>query len=378
MGWSYHRKNLRSPLRSIDYITYYDLYGGIYQSQVIDVVEKLNKDFDVEVSLKAFVPIKLWRSQGKLIKSHFPKAKVYPILGRIDSFSRTSILLRKSNRSAICRGPLAYKLARGRYSKMIYDGRAAVRAEVEEYDVAGSKQIGDLLIRAEEIAVTESNACIAVSNQLVNYWNDELNLKFDKDKVVIIPCTLSNYMDDQMSLTEKNDDIKIVYSGGTGPWQSFGLVTDLLGKALKEQQNLKVLFLTKDHEKIGGLVEQFPSRVERKWLNHDEVNRVLYQCDYGMLIRDNSWTNKVASPVKFAEYLNAGLKVLISEELGDYSSEVQEYDLGVIVSDKIPVLEKPVVEEKKRIREYCRQNLTKNAKVISSSYLQLLSLISDE
>ncbi len=55
-------------------------------------------------------------------------------------------------------------------------------------------------------------------------------------------------------------------------------------------------------------------------------------CDYGLLLREKSITNKVASPVKFAEYLYAGLRVLISPEIGDYSEMVSYYNLGHVVN----------------------------------------------
>ncbi len=41
----------------------------------------------------------------------------------------------------------------------------------------------------------------------------------------------------------------------------------------------------------------------------------LAAADYGLLLRDGSVVNRVASPVKFAEYLAAGVPVMISESL---------------------------------------------------------------
>jgi hypothetical protein len=64
------------------------------------------------------------------------------------------------------------------------------------------------------------------------------------------------------------------------------------------------------------------------------VNKYLCASDYGILLRENSITNQVASPVKFAEYLSAGLKILISENLGDYSEFVTKNKCGTIISGK--------------------------------------------
>ena len=52
------------------------------------------------------------------------------------------------------------------------------------------------------------------------------------------------------------------------------------------------------------------------------------------MYRDQSTTNRVAAPTKFAEYLSAGLKVLISKDLGDYSSFVLKHNCGTIIHDE--------------------------------------------
>ena len=48
-------------------------------------------------------------------------------------------------------------------------------------------------------------------------------------------------------------------------------------------------------------------------------------------MRHDSITNRVSSPVKFGEYLQAGLKILISNHIGDYSRLVQENKLGLVI-----------------------------------------------
>jgi glycosyltransferase involved in cell wall biosynthesis len=41
--------------------------------------------------------------------------------------------------------------------------------------------------------------------------------------------------------------------------------------------------------------------------------------------------NRVASPVKFAEYLHAGLPVVLTRGIGDASGWVREHGLGVVL-----------------------------------------------
>ena len=80
----------------------------------------------------------------------------------------------------------------GNFRKVVYDGRAAVKAEVEEYDVTGgNKLLGLDFIEAEKEAVLKSDFRIAVSNKLVEYWNAEFN--YSSNNHVVIPCTLTSF-----------------------------------------------------------------------------------------------------------------------------------------------------------------------------------------
>lgn len=63
----------------------------------------------------------------------------------------------------------------------------------------------------------------------------------------------------------------------------------------------------------------------------DEVPACLAAADVGVLLREDSPVNRVASPVKFAEYLAAGLPVLLSDHIGDSSDLVRRERVGLVV-----------------------------------------------
>lgn len=360
--------------KNIHYITYNDTYSGIYQSQVIDVVKHLNQNFDVSVKLIAFVPVRLWKEQKKVIKSMLPQATVFPILGSLDQVKRTSNLFRfiREKKSAICRGPLAFCAAQDYFDKVVYDGRAAVEAEVKEYNVAGNEKLNQLFIDAEKIAITKANYFISVSQKLIEYWESKLEKPISNEKYSIIPCTLTSQQNSiDNDVVSKN--VKVVYAGGTGAWQSFGKVVGLLDELMDKQKDLEVLFLTKENADLTKLIEKYPNRCQRKWVAHNQVYQELSSCDYGILLRDDMVTNKVASPVKFAEYLNAGLKVLISPNIGDFSRFSIQYNCGLIIEDELPLLSKVLPEEKKHFKKLCQQQFYKKAPIIEKAYTQLLS-----
>lgn len=120
--------------------------------------------------------------------------------------------------------------------------------------------------------------------------------------------------------------------------------------------------------------KQFPDQVSNKWLKHHEVQKVLAACDYGILFRENSVTNQVASPTKFAEYLSAGLPVIISENLGDYTEFVLAEKCGMVVSENDEIiLTQQTTEEKQRMIQLAIRHFTKQAN--RKNYETLLQFI---
>ena len=54
--------------------------------------------------------------------------------------------------------------------------------------------------------------------------------------------------------------------------------------------------------------------------------------DIAFLLRDDRDLNKVASPVKFAEYIASGLSVIGSPCIGDISKQISENNIGILIS----------------------------------------------
>lgn len=66
-----------------------------------------------------------------------------------------------------------------------------------------------------------------------------------------------------------------------------------------------------------------------------EINAFLNAADLGIILRDDVATNRVSSPTKLAEYLLAGLPVLTSDHIGDYSDFIRANGLGVVVRNDV-------------------------------------------
>ena len=93
------------------------------------------------------------------------------------------------------------------------------------------------------------------------------------------------------------------------------------------------------------------------------------------MLREQSDTNKVASPVKFAEYLYAGLPVLITENLGDFSNYVIENDCGFIIKESHTdwsLLKKMDVRTKEKCFLLAKRDFMKESEKNTYSYQKLL------
>ena len=364
------------------YFTYGEPPSGVYSSQVCDVVNFLRKEHQAPIRLVAIISIHDFKKSKSQIKKQCPDAIVVPALPkavywRFNVLTLWFICLFFRPRTIIARNVIAANMAIKvkRFSsvrKICFDGRGAIAAEWHEYDVQVDPSWKNEIESLEMNAVLNSDFRIAVSQKLIEYWKEKYS--YQGENQVVIPCTLSEgfipALAEQQSIHQKrselgmlDSDILFAYSGSTAGWQSFSLLAAFLQPLLRSQPTHKVLFLAKEEDSINQLKKEFPGQVHQRWLAHSEVKNYLNACDYGILIREESVTNRVASPTKFAEYLSAGLPVIISEKLGDYSDFAVEHQCGYNLSDaiKLSLFSKPTNSEKLRIMKLVEEHFTKQA-----------------
>lgn len=365
------------------YLTYAEPPSGVYSSQVTDVIRFINSRLNGNIRLVAFISLHDFTGSKAKIKKELPDAIVLPALPKAAFWKFNAIVfwllcifLRPT--AVIARNVIAANIAlkARRFTgiqKVCFDGRGAIAAEWHEYDVTVVENWKKNIHALESRAVMEADFRIAVTEKLIDYWHDRYG--YSEGKHVVIPCTLNssfkahvpNDMEKKtarLSMGLSEDDIVLAYSGSVAGWQSFPELYKYLGPFLTASKNHKIIFLAREEENITRLEKEFPGQVIRKWVSHHEVPSVLAACDTGILIREKSITNKVASPTKFAEYLSAGLPVLISEEVGDYTDFVKAHECGMIANGHgIPPLSPSTYETRARMIELVKKNFTKDAQL---------------
>ena len=370
------------------YLTYADQPSGVYSSQVIDVCNFLNESHNAQIRLVSFISLHSFSKNRQKIKQEMPSAIVLPMLPRMTSFGFNTlmlffVLLMLNQRSVIARNVLATKLVLRLKSflklKVCFDGRGAIAAEWNEYQVVPIQEWKTNIHTWEKSVVLNADFRIAVSEELVKYWN--VRYGYNENNHVVIPCTLNTGFRPEMLKQEeiekerqkmnfKPDDIVLVYSGSTAGWQSFDLLQGFLQKNLSENKNVKVLFLSEKDKNVDQLKIVFPDKIFQTFVKHSEVSRILKSCDIGILIREKSVTNQVASPTKFAEYLSAGLPVIISEGIGDYTSFVQQNDCGWVLDKTSLQLNRLEISARNRLLQLVIDNFTKKSH--NASYTNLI------
>jgi len=156
----------------------------------------------------------------------------------------------------------------------------------------------------------------------------------------------------------------LVYAGSTHRWQKIDDVFQLAGIMQKLIPKFHLLVLSRSAKQMEQIADEhsFPlDKLTVKSLSHDQMHIHLAAADVSVLLRENNLVNKVASPIKFAEYLAAGLPVILTDCIGDTAALIHEQEVGYLIHQ----LDLPTYEQVTRqvqqtnftqeLRERCNQ-----------------------
>jgi glycosyltransferase involved in cell wall biosynthesis len=249
-----------------------------------------------------------------------------------------------------CRGSamtyLALQARNRRRHRIIFDCRGLEHAEML---ARGGPDVSPALLdsRAQALltrihyATGHSDAVICVSQQMADWMQTHAFL--DASRTVVLPCAVdyrifaSSDADRQKIRASLGVPNRLVvsYCGSAEAWQCpdqcieiFKLIRGICAKAF-------FLCLTTQPVAMQARLRNAALASDDFHVTHappEEVPAFLAAADVGLLIRQPSLLNRVASPVKFAEYLASGSPVLLSPGIGDYSDLVERESVGHVVS----------------------------------------------
>jgi len=380
-----------SKTSEILFITYNESYSGIYQSQIIDVARHLEKNSFVKTKIICLAPIKLYFQFRKKFKSVDSKIIVLPSFPKMLWWKFNTIMLQiyllfSKPAAVIARNPIATNIAlelkkKGCVASVCFDARGAFSDEFKEY-LTENTQLQQLAFELEKNALLKSDFSIIVSNKLLEHYKNIYH--YNSLKNVIIPTTLDNSFNKvlpnvaQIKGSRKKFNIPenaivISFSAGNADWQSFKNIDNFYIEQIAKNKNIYALLLTKVDISSWDLPKKFPNSYLQTFVKHNEVFELLSLSDYGLLLRDNSITNNVASPTKCAEYLACGLPIIISEKIGDYSDFILKNNLGFIYKNQVLSLTATSKESRELMQNFAKANFYKDSIIIKEKYNTLLS-----
>ncbi len=140
---------------------------------------------------------------------------------------------------------------------------------------------------------------------------------------------------------EKDDVLLVFSSGGIAQWQDNEIL-----KAFT-RNGIKLLNLSKREIQHENVINKF--------VDYYEIPDYLNAADIAVLWRGESVVNKVASPVKFSEYLSCGLPVVTNDSIDLVKDVVEENEVGLIL-DTIDQFNEEIVAQALKInREHINQ-----------------------
>jgi glycosyltransferase involved in cell wall biosynthesis len=264
--------------------------------------------------------------------------------------------------------------------KVIYDNRGIPG---EETKVTGFNPQSFVYRKIEYSLLRLVDTIVVVSKPFKTYLVENYSIKNLSEKIEVIEngfspdrINFSERLRKSRRIEEKIDDkIVMVYSGSLSKWQMFEKICDAFILLHSIESKAFFLILSPDEDRVKEILstKMINSENYRVYnITNNQLGEYLILGDFGTLFREKLLLNKVAAPIKFAEYLAAGLPVLLTEEIGDTEAFCNEGRYGVVIEnlnkDLLPSLIKMLeLISEKEIHGECAELAQRELSVVSAA-----------
>ncbi len=144
---------------------------------------------------------------------------------------------------------------------------------------------------------------------------------------------------------KENEKLLVFSSGGESLWQNNQEIIKIANKGFKVLNLSKVIV---NH-----------TNVITKYVKYDEVSDYMSAANVALIFREKNIVNKVASPVKFSEYLCSGLPVISNKNVDVIKQCIENTGFGLLIDSMdeitLEVLDKLCALSRDKISEYGRK-----------------------
>ena len=218
------------------------------------------------------------------------------------------------------------KMIRSRDIRIIYDFRGLIS---EESFIRNKSNFRKYFLQSiERFVYKNADEVHCVSKKFKNFLIERYGFR----EIVVIPCCSPKYSGRKVE--KPIHEVKFVYVGSMAKWQNFSGVVDYYKKVENRYVTTSLRVITRERDEAQTILKsRAVKNYELLTLPHDQVIENISDCHFGFILREISMINLVSSPIKFLEYLQAGVAPVISSGIGDYSELVAKERIGIVVPD---------------------------------------------
>ena len=352
-----------------------DLFSNRYRKNTFKIIRKLKKKYNVYL-----IPSLRSKSNGFIYKTI-----LLIILFSIKLFSNKKIIIQtreQKHYKVISIMKTIFKDV-----KFVLEHRGVIAEEyINSLGYKNIKQIkNNNIVKEYNRLINNFKKNSLIADKIINVsqkMNDYLIQKGccnDLDKMVVIQggadsrlFYFSNLEKEKIRTKMKlKNKFIIIYTGRLDPkWHMKEFLFNFFKQFLLSIENSYVFCLTPDIKSGEMLIDKYKIKRKDFFLNkvdNSEINNYLNASDFAIILRENFDTNYYSSPTKLAEYLISGTPVILSKNIGDYSSFINEKKLGVVVDNNISF----IINKIKGVEEFDRQENS----LISKKYYSKQSIL---
>lgn len=206
----------------------------------------------------------------------------------------------------------------------------------EESKMGGAHENRIKALEQEEIKLLQQvDLNIFVSKTMGLHYSKKYNI--NNIRKVIIPCCVNdiqfNLNPPTNEVARSDNELRFIYVGTMTDWQCGSEMIRLFSYIYKQDDNCRFTILAPevDHSKVYSYIAKYELPLDSiiiRSVPHTEVSEILGSADIAVFLRKNDTVNIVSSPTKFGEYIAAGLPVLMTHGIGDYSELALKHNIG--------------------------------------------------
>ena len=354
--------------RSVMFISYNEMLGGLGQSQVIPYLRGLHRVEGVRFTLLSFEKPEALTTQGQRrcadlqaqlaadgIEWHYLRyhqrpslpATMYDVLAgtayarKLIKRNRVEMIHARSHIPAA----IALSLKKSFKLKLLFDLRGLM---AEEYADAGHWRENSTPYRVtkslERRAFANTDGLVTLTEAIWPIIREWPGLRGRDIPRAVVPCCadLDKFSFDSSLRAAKRTELGVenrfvvVYSGSIDGWYLTEEMGDFCAAAAQECADAFFLWLTPTrHERLHALMrERGLGEQQYKILALPSADVPSYLCaaDAGLAFIKPCFSKIASSPTKTAEYLGCGLPLIINAGIGDSDTLITQEKAGTLIS----------------------------------------------